>query len=85
MSFRNTVSRPGDDVELVLEATPGSKFAVSAVDSSIRLMGETNDIKENQVQNNRLLLDFADEIYGRKIAVILDTSHHIMVIHLLGK
>ena len=49
MSFKESVARPGDDVELVLKASPGSKFAVSAVDQSILLMAKSNDIKENQV------------------------------------
>lgn len=54
MSFKESVSKPGDDVELVLKASPGSKFAVSAVDQSVLLMADSNDIKGSQVYQSRL-------------------------------
>ena len=56
MSFKESVSKPGEVVELVLKASPGPKFAVSAVDQSILLMADSNDIKESQVC--QLCLDY---------------------------
>ncbi|XP_066921586.1 alpha-2-macroglobulin-like isoform X2 [Clytia hemisphaerica] len=55
MSFKDSEKKPGSQVELLLKASPGSKFAVSAVDESIRLMAQTNDIKEEQL--NSVLLE----------------------------
>ena len=49
MQFNNAESEPGQDNELILKASPGSKFAVSVVDQSVKLLGKTNEIKEEDV------------------------------------
>ena len=49
MQFNNAESEPGQDNELILKASPGSKFAVSVVDQSVKLLGKTTEIKEEDV------------------------------------
>eukprot|EP00794_Sanderia_malayensis_P009949 gene9949-10969_t len=57
-SFANKVSMefsekqvfPGTKVKLTLKASPGSNFAITAVDKSIHFLRESNDIKPGQVE-----------------------------------
>ncbi|XP_057308923.1 pregnancy zone protein-like isoform X2 [Hydractinia symbiolongicarpus] len=57
MSFKNKVSlsfsdnqkMPGGKVKLTLKATAGSKFALSAVDRSVQLLGASFDLREGQI------------------------------------
>ena len=42
--------KPGSNVSINLQAAPGSRFALSAVDKSVQLLGATNDIKASKVR-----------------------------------
>ena len=42
-------SRPGEEIQLTVKASSDSVFALSAVDRSVQLLAETNNIKEGDV------------------------------------
>ena len=50
MSFSESQMKPGSNVSINLQAAPGSRFALSAVDKSVQLLGATNDIKASKVR-----------------------------------
>ena len=50
MSFVEAQKKPGEKVSIQLTATPGSRFALSAVDKSVQLLGGSNDLKPDRVR-----------------------------------
>ena len=56
MKFSKEEVFPGTKVKLSLKASPGSVFAISAVDKSVHFLGNANDISRGQVRHNSLKL-----------------------------
>ena len=54
MKFNKKEVFPGTKVELSLKASPGSVFAISAVDKSVHFMANANGIRRGQVKFNSL-------------------------------
>ena len=59
MTFNKEEVFPGTKVKLSLKASPGSVFAISAVDKSVHFLGNANDIGRGQVKYNKLQLMLA--------------------------
>ena len=49
MKFSEEQVFPGTKVNLTLKASPGSRFAISAVDKSVHFLRDANDLKAGQV------------------------------------
>jgi uncharacterized protein YfaS (alpha-2-macroglobulin family) len=47
--FVDKVRRPGEPVQISLTAAPGSTVALSAVDKSVRLLREADDLDSDEV------------------------------------
>ena len=67
MKFSEEEVFPGAKVKLSLKASPGSMFAISAVDKSVHFMGNANDISRGGVSDtdiedslNSLMFSFVD-------------------------
>ena len=60
MTFNKEEVFPGTKVKLSLKASPGSVFAISAVDKSVHFLGDANDVGKGQVNaitlNPRLMV-----------------------------
>ena len=52
MKFNKEEVFPGTTVKLSLKASPGSVFAISAVDKSVHFLGNANDISRGQVRHS---------------------------------
>ena len=52
MKFNKEEVFPGTKVKLSLKASPGSVFAISAVDKSVHFLGNANDISRGQVRHS---------------------------------
>ncbi|XP_057303118.1 alpha-1-macroglobulin-like [Hydractinia symbiolongicarpus] len=65
LSFSDNKKKPGEKVKLTLKGTAGSKFALSAVDRSVQLLGAASDLREKQI------LDILNEqdVDGQKFQV----------------
>ena len=50
ISFANTVSKPGEQTRLIIKAAQGSQVAISAVDKSVHLLKEGNELTEADVR-----------------------------------
>ena len=50
MKFNEEEVFPGTKVKLSLKASPGSLFAISAVDKSVHFLGNANDISRSRVR-----------------------------------
>ena len=55
MTFNKEEVFPGTKVKLSLKASPGSVFAISAVDKSVHFLGNANDIERGQVRHSNML------------------------------
>eukprot|EP00794_Sanderia_malayensis_P010198 gene10198-11246_t len=51
VSFSEDQVKPGRNISINLKAAPGSRFALSAVDKSVQLLGSTSDLKPDKVMN----------------------------------
>ena len=49
VSFSESQVKPGSNISINLQAAPGSRFALSAVDRSVQLLGSSSDLKSSQV------------------------------------
>ena len=58
MKFAKGEVFPGTKVKLSLKASPGSRFAISAVDKSVHFLANANDIKTSQVSAFTITQDF---------------------------
>ena len=54
LSFSKGTARPGKEIQLTMKAPVG----LSAIDRSVQLLGETNDIEENDVRIHFLFVPF---------------------------
>lgn len=50
MKFNKEEVFPGSKVKLSLKASPGSIFAISAVDKSVHFLANANDVSRDQVR-----------------------------------
>ena len=50
MKFNEEEVFPGEKVKLTLKASPGSVFAISAVDKSVHFLANANEISRDQVR-----------------------------------
>ncbi|XP_065060460.1 alpha-1-macroglobulin-like [Rhopilema esculentum] len=60
LSFSESEVKPASNVSITLQAAPGSRFALSAVDKSVHLLGQSNDLRPNSVMNVVEKLDVTD-------------------------
>ncbi len=51
MKFSEKQVFPGTKVNLTLKASPGSNFAIGAVDKSVHFLRDANDVKAGEVRN----------------------------------
>ena len=49
LTFSESEVKPASNVSITLQAAPGSRFALSAVDKSVHLLGQSNDLRPNSV------------------------------------
>ena len=49
MNFDQNEVEPGSETKLILSATPGSRFAIVAVDKSVHFLRKGNDLRPAQV------------------------------------
>ena len=49
ISFDVDQTRPGEKTKLTVQAAPGSRVAIAAVDKSVHLLRAGNEITEDQV------------------------------------
>ena len=49
LAFDRAKAEPGENVNLKVKATPGSRASITVVDQSVMLMSKTNDLTEEQV------------------------------------
>ena len=49
MSFKDDERKPGEETNLILKATPGSRVAFVAVDKSIHLLKAGNELTKEKV------------------------------------
>ncbi|XP_031563993.1 CD109 antigen-like [Actinia tenebrosa] len=52
VEFNKESSRPGDKVQLMARATPGSQVAFLAIDKSVLLLNKDNDISRSEILND---------------------------------
>jgi hypothetical protein len=45
-------TKPGDKTKIIMKAKPGSRVAISALDKSVLLLRNANEIKKSKVRNN---------------------------------
>ncbi len=63
VTFSDSKAKPGSNISINLQAAPGSRFALSAVDKSVQLLGSTSDLKPGKVRNLLLLMSVR-KLYG---------------------
>lgn len=66
VEFNKESTSPGDKVQLVAKATPGSQVAFLAVDKSVLLLNKDNDISRSEVSyDNRPLISQVSHSYNK--------------------
>jgi hypothetical protein len=45
-------TKPGEKTKIIMKAKPGSRVAISALDKSVLLLRNANEIKKSKVRNN---------------------------------
>ena len=66
MMFNEEEVFPGTKVKLSLKASPGSVFAISAIDKSVHFLGNANDIGRGQVKYSKIQLMMSNNIFAGK-------------------
>ena len=49
VSFADSIRKPGEPTKLIITAAPGSRVAVTAVDKSVHLLEEGNELTQDDV------------------------------------
>ncbi|XP_062501616.1 C3 and PZP-like alpha-2-macroglobulin domain-containing protein 8 isoform X2 [Corticium candelabrum] len=78
VSFDVTEKKPGDDVTVTVKAAPDSFVAVAAVDYSVALLADTNDITQAHVVNELQSYDSSTPDWDKShMRVFLQKKHSI--------
>ena len=77
MTFNKEEVFPGTKVKLSLKASPGSVFAISAVDKSVHFLGNANDIGRGQVRHSNML--FTLNLRSMMLNSIFQKEEHLYV------
>ena len=52
VAFNEKQKKPGEKTKMILKAKPGSRIAIAALDKSVLLLRNSNELKKGQVCYN---------------------------------
>ena len=62
ITFATLEKKPGDNVTVTVTATPDSYVGVAAVDYSVALLADTNDITQSEVRGHFRILCYVNKV-----------------------
>ena len=80
IQFADTQRQPGEKTRLIIKAAQGSKVAITAVDRSVHLLEEGNELSEADVSLNWLK---ADIVKGLEPQLLIAQNTHVKRIQLI--
>ena len=80
IQFADTQRQPGEKTRLIIKAAKGSKVAITAVDRSVHLLEEGNELSEADVSLYWLK---ADIVKGWESQLLIAQNTHVVCIQLI--